>query len=141
MKFNLKKYDNDLEDKEINIPDEELNGLMKGLGVSKEEAIEIYLTDEGYVNNDEQDELTQKAKENRVTATIHQARAEGKKKRTVERKPDPDKENLIEWIAEFLKGNVSVEGLEITNIGKIIEFEYNGENYKLDLIRKRKSKK
>lgn len=141
MKFNLKNYDNSLEDKEINIPDKELEKLMKSLDISESEAIEIYLTDEGYVNNDEQDELTQKAKESRITATIHEARADGKKKRVVERKEDPTKEGLIKYLAGAITMYEGAAAVNIVNVGKIIEFELDGDSYKLDLIRRRKPKK
>ena len=141
MKFNLNDYDRDMENKIINIPDEELNTLMKTLDIDKNEAIEIWLTDEGYVNNEEQDALDKKAKDNRITATIHQAKSEiPREKRKVERKEDPDKENLIAWLAQFLEGTVSVENLKITNIGKLIEFSYLGNDYKLDLVKRRKPK-
>ena len=46
----------------------------------------------------------------------------------------------MDWIANFLKDNVSVENLEITNKGKLIEFEYLGNKYKLDLVKRRPAK-
>lgn len=141
MKFNLNDYDRDMENKIITIPDEELTKLMTTLDIDKSEAIEIWLTDEGYISNEEQDALDKKAKDNRITATIHQAKSEtAREKRKVERKEDPDKENLISWLAQFLNDNVSVENLKVTNIGKLIEFEYLGNAYKLDLVKRRKPK-
>ena len=59
--------------KNINIPDAELEKSMKILGLTKEEAIEMWLEDEGYLDNEEQAELEQKAKDNKITATIHGA--------------------------------------------------------------------
>ena len=66
----------------INIPDAELEKSMKILGMTKEEAIEMWLEDEGYLDNEEQAELEQKAKENKITATIHGASATEKKKQS-----------------------------------------------------------
>ena len=71
-----------LNGKSINIPDAELEKSMKILGMTKEEAIEMWLEDEGYLDNEEQAELEQKAKENKITATIHGASATEKKKQS-----------------------------------------------------------
>ena len=134
MKYNFER-------KIINIPDEEIKNNMKHLDVSEEEAIEIWLEDNDYIENEEQEALCKKAKENRVTATIHQAKADGveKKKRVVERKENPTKEGIVSLLAQTLKDN-GYENVQITNIGKIIEFNANGETFKLDLIQRRKQK-
>ena len=123
----------------IKIPREEIERTMKGLGCSEDDACWIWCEDNGKIDNEEQNELDKKAKESRITATIHQARAETTKERKkVERKPDETKESIISTLAETLQG--IVENVQITNIGKIIEFDLKGEHYKLDLIRQRKPK-
>ena len=124
--------------KEITIPDKEIDKLVNGLDLSIEEAIQTYLEDNEYEINEQVEEMTQKAKTNRITASIHKARKETTVKREVKRKEDPDKEMIIKKLSEFLKG--FVETVEVTNIGKIIEFDLNGEHYKLDLIKQRKKK-
>lgn len=132
------KYELD-EDVFVNIPREEIERTMKGLGCSEDDACWIWCEDNGKIDNEEQNELDKKAKESRITATIHQARAETTKERKkVERKPDETKESIIATLAETLQG--IVENVQITNIGKIIEFDLKGEHYKLDLIRQRKPK-
>ena len=60
-----------LNGKNINIPDADIERSMKSLELTKEEAIQVWLEDEGYLENEEQEELERKAKENRITATIH----------------------------------------------------------------------
>ena len=72
MRYNFKG-------KSINIPDAEIEKSIKILGITKEEAIEMWLEDEGYLDNEEQAELEEKAKANKITATIHGASAEKKK--------------------------------------------------------------
>ena len=85
------KYD--FNGKTINIPDAELEKSMKLLGLSKEEAIEMYLEDEGYLENEEVEELTKKAKANKIN---HEAKADKPRKAVKrERKPDVEKENII----------------------------------------------
>ena len=124
--------------KTIRIPDDELAKNMKVLNLSKEEAIEMYLEDEGYLENEEVEALTKKAKDNK--AVVHDAKADKPRKRVKrERKPDEEKENLIEILANCLK-NAGFEA-EITNKSKIIEFSVGENHYKLDLIKKRPPKK
>lgn len=125
--------------KEINISDKEIDKLVDALGISVDEAIQTILEDNGYEVNEEVERLTKQAKDNKITATIHGAQ-KVRNKRGVVRKEDPDKENLVDWIANFLRENVSVENLEITNKGKLIEFEYLGNKYKLDLVKRRPAK-
>ena len=125
--------------KKVKIPQDNLDRLMKGLQVDQESAIEIYLEDEGYLENEEQIALDKKAKENRITATIHQAsKGEKRERKKVERKADETKESLIKALAETLES--LVDNVQVVNIGKIIEFDLKGEHYKLDLIRQRKPK-
>lgn len=124
----------------VKIPREEIERTMKGLGCSEDDACWIWCEDNGKIDNDEQNELDKKAKESRITATIHQARAETTKERKKpERKPDETKESLIAGLAEYLAE--IVENVKVVNIGKLIEFDLKGEHYKLDLIRQRKPKK
>lgn len=128
--------------KMLNIPDAEIERSMKVLKLTKEEAIEMWLDDEGYTEDEEQMALTQKAKENRITATVHSAKADTpKEKKTVkrERKEDPEKEMIIQKIAEILPD--FAEKVKITNVGKLISFSIGENDYEIDLKRKRKPKK
>lgn len=127
--------------KVVNVPMEEVNKSMRLLKLSKDEAIQMWLEDEGYMENEEQEALERKAKENRITATIHQAKAEYKEKTQRERvkKDDPTKEGIIKAISEMLP-SVGAVDIEVVNIGKIITFQIGEDKYKLDLIRNRKPK-
>ena len=132
----MKYLDYKLENgKEIKIPEATLDNLVKTLKISPEEALHVYLEDEGYEINEEQEALTQKAKENRITATIHKAEGKTREKRKVERRANPDKEELIAGLAEYLAGVAA--DVQVTNIGKIIEFKFNDKSFKLDLIERR----
>lgn len=124
--------------KEINIDENVLLKSMSAFDISREEAIQLYLEDNDYEENEEVEELTKKAKDNKITATIHQAKGKEGKKREVKRKEDPDKEWLISQLADTL-GKLGLD-YQVTNIGKIIEFSYNDQKYKIDLIRQRKGK-
>ena len=128
-----------LNGKNIRIPDAEIDKNSRLLGITREEAIQMYLEDEGYVENEQTayvEELTKKAKEAKIS---HDAKSEKPRKQTKrERKPDEEKENLIEILANALVA----EGFEakVTNKSKIIEFNVGDNHYKLDLIKQRPPK-
>ena len=122
--------------KNLKIPDDFIEKSVKALEITKEEAIQMWLEDEGYETNETVVELTEKAKVNKVS---REAKSEKPRKMTKrERKPDEEKEKLIEILASYLKN----EGFspEITNKSKIIEFNVGENHYKLDLIKQRPPK-
>ena len=130
------EYDNG---KFARIPLDEIERIMRLPNVkTQDDACWIWCEDNGKVVNEEQEELCRKAKENKTTATIHQAREKQPTKRKVERKADETKESIIKALAEMLE--TMVDNVQVTNIGKIIEFDLKDEHYKLDLIRQRKPK-
>ena len=123
---------------------EEIERYMSIDGVKTEDdACWIWCEDnpkQSGIINEEQEELDKKAKDNRITATIHQARAENVvERKKPERKPDETKDSLVERLASFLKD--IVDNVQITKVGKLIEFDIKDEHFKLDLIRQRKPKK
>ena len=125
--------------KKVNVPDEELDKLVDQLDISLSEAIELWLTDNDLETNEEQEELDKKAKASRITATIHEAKAEKpKKERKVVRKEDATKENIIKALAEKLEELAT--DVKIENVGKLITFKLGEDTFKLDLIRQRKPK-
>ena len=127
--------------KVVNIPTAEIQRNMALLKISRDEAVDLWLYDNEYIGNEEADALTNKAKENRITATIHQAKAEYKQKTQRERvkKDDPTKEGIIKAVAEMLP-SLNAENIEIVNAGKLITFTIGVDKYKLDLIRQRPPK-
>ena len=130
-----------LNGKNIKIPDEEIKKNMEILDLSEEEAIQLYLEDEGYLENKEVAELTKKAKDSGIMSTIHGAKSDKPKAKVErERKENPTKERIIAEIGKFLCQLDGISGVNITNIGKIIEFKCENKHFKLDLIQKREKK-
>lgn len=128
-------------DKKIKIPDEIIKKNMEILDLSEDEAIQLYLEDEGYLENEEVAELTKKAKDSGIMSTIHGAKADKPKVKVErERKENPTKERIIAEIGKFLCQLDGISGVNIINIGKIIEFECENKHFKLDLIQKREKK-
>lgn len=128
------------ENKVINIPDKDIQNLMQNLQISENEAVYTWLVDEEIITDATVEELTKKAKENRITATVHQAKEEKQKKeRKRVKKENPEKSAIIKAVAELLTS--LADNVTITNETKIIEFNIKDNQYKLDLICKRKPKK
>lgn len=127
--------------KVVNIPTHELERNMRLLKISRDEALELWLFDNEYIDNDEEKALTAKAKENRITATIHQAKAEYKQKTQRERvvKEDKVKESIVQAIADLLPSLDATE-VNIEKKGKLITFKVGEDTFKVDLIRQRPPK-
>ena len=127
-----------LNGKNIRIPNKEIDKNAAILGITRDEAIQMYLEDEGYLTNEYVEELTAKAKAAKIS---HDAKSEKPRKnagKPRERKPDEEKEYLIKLLEDALNN----EGIAATaiNKSKLIQFELNGNHYKVDLIRQRPPK-
>lgn len=133
--------------KNIKIPDNEIEKNMRILEISKDEAVQMYLEDEGYLTNETVEELTKKAKEN-GTAKVKAKSTKARKPVKRERKPDEEKELIIDILANTLIEkseekviNIDINSVKVLNKSKIIEFSIENNHYKLDLIKKRPPKK
>ena len=126
--------------KTVNIPDKEIEQSMKALDLTREEAIEMYLEDEGYLDNDEQIELNEKAKKVKID---HQASAidktEKKEKKVREVKVSDEKQSLFAEIVANLAENG--RNYQILKENKLISVQIGEKIFKVDLIEQRKSKK
>lgn len=123
-------------DRNIRIPDNYLEKNMRILQITREEAIKQYLEDEGYLTNEEQETLVEKTKGMKLNTGA--ASGKPRKKVSRERKPDEEKEKIIEIVKIALE-NAGFQP-KVTNKSKIIEFSIEENQYKLDLIKKRPPK-
>lgn len=124
--------------KVVQVPDEEIYKNMRLLNLTRQEAVDMWLSDNDYIECPEADELTAKAKENKVS---HNARAESKPKTQRERvvKEDKVKEDIIQAVAELLP-TLNATNVVIEKKGKLITFEVGADKFKFDLIRQRPPK-
>lgn len=129
----------------INIPDEFIRKNRAALGISTQEAILLYLSDEGYITNEVVEALTQKAKEGKVGVRG----AANKKRKAPVRKEDPTKRAIIDSIYQFImSGEIDkklmfdreIAPVEITNPERIISFSIGKDKYELTLSKKRPPK-
>lgn len=120
--------------KTIRIPDKEIAQSMKILGLTKEEAVQMWLEDNGHEENAEQTALDEKAKANRVTATVHKAKGEAKERKPRERKPNEEKQALIRAICASIDEDISIaESVEIINPERQIDFHVGANHYSVTL--------
>lgn len=129
----------ELGEKGIHIPQKEIDNLMKTLELTEQEAIETWLDDNDYTTNEQVEELTKKAKANGTTKIGARVNLENKKVER-ERKANSTKALIIEELTEKLKQIDGISQLKVENKEKLITFSLNGNDYKIDLIQKRKSK-
>ena len=126
--------------KMLNIPKKEIEKAMKLLDLSQEDAILMWLEDEGYLENEEQNHLCEVAKMNKITQNIHQAGERGRKSsqkpKTV--KVSAEKTELFAEILQNLQENH--QNVEVLKENKLIQVEINGKVFKIDLIEQRKPK-
>lgn len=125
-----------LNGKTIRIPDAEIEKSMKLLKLSHDEAVQMWLEDEGYLENEVVEELTAKAKENKVG---HDAKADKPRKKTERvRKVDEEKKYLLNLLISAINTENCVD-----TIKNEAEFSFTfGENsYSVKLIKHRPPKK
>ena len=121
--------------KEINIPDAEIEKNMKVLEISKKEAIEMWLDDNDYTENEVVEELTAKAK----TVKRYEKADKPRKATTKERKVDEEKKRLL----DLCRVPIEEAGGIVTNVKNEAEFSFTfGDNcYTVKLVKHRPPKK
>ena len=126
--------------KKINIPDKEIEYSIKKYSLTKQEAIQMWLEDEGYLENEEQEELEKKAKENKIkhNATSTQPRKKPTKPKTVHISDEKKSLFNILWTAIFNQYNTNAK---IEKENKLILVTIGDKTFKIDIIEQRKVKK
>ena len=124
--------------KQVKIATSWVEKTTKLLDTDTEDVLLMWLEDNDYLENEEQEELDKTAKANKVKLV---ATDKAKKKTPRERvaKPQPEKEFLISLLAKALE-NEDISDLKVENKTKLITFSYKNHDYKLDLVQKRPPK-
>ena len=125
-------------DKVVKVSNAWVEKTMEILNTSAEDVMLMWLEDNGYLVNEEQQELDHMAKGKVKVAASAKPKAKTPRERT--QKPQPEKEYIIGLIAEFLEDITDISNINIENKTKLITFTYKNEDYKLDLVQKRKKK-
>lgn len=125
-------------DKVVKVSKKWVDNTMATLDTDMEDVLLMYLEDNDYLVNEEQQELDHMAKGKVKVAASAKPKAKTPRERT--QKPQPEKEYIIGVIAEFLEDITDISNINIENKTKLITFSYKNEDYKLDLVQKRKKK-
>ena len=120
-----------------------LENMCNILDIDMDEAVLTWLEDEGYLENEEQEELCAAAKENKSLAAARKGIRDGaKEKKKVVRtvKENPTKEMIIAEINKCIAALDGATNVVVENKTKIILFKLEDKEFKIDLIEKRKKK-
>lgn len=123
----------------VNVPNDEVSKLQKALSLTRSEAVELWLYDNDYTDNAEAEELTAKAKENKIQHKAKSTEVKPKTQRERVVKEDKVKEDIIQAVADMLP-NLNAENVVIEKKGKLITFTVRQDKFKFDLIRQRPPK-
>ena len=128
--------------KKVNIPDKELEKSMEKLELSLEDAIDLWLADNDYEIDEEQEELDEKAKKVKIQhdATMDKTREKSAKPRTV--KTSDAKKEVFYQFSEFLKRfcEENPACYSILTENKMFQLKFGGEIFKIDIIQQRHKK-
>lgn len=134
MKYTFTKADGSK--KTVEIADEWLAKTRRALNISSSEAINLWLCDNDYITDEEQQALNQKA-----TAANAGMRVQAKERKKPTRKPDDLKRMLIAGLAKYMsEAYDEVKNVEVTNIERMIAFSIGDDQYEITLTKKRKPK-
>ena len=126
--------------KKLRINESELEKISKTLDLTKEEAIEVWLDDNGYTKNEEQIALDNKASAVKINHHAKAINTKPKEKKPKNYKEDFEKISIINNIYAFLSGK-GYENVKIEHKAEIITFKCGTDTFKIDLIRTRLKKK
>lgn len=136
--FNGNRYQVYLKnDKKVNIDSKWVDTACQKLDIDVDTALEMWLEDNDYLKNEEQNELDSQAKQNKVKLDTDKKE---RKKVVRERKPNVNKIDIITLIDEFLHELQDFTDVKVENVSKIITFKYKNKEFKLDLTEKRTKK-
>lgn len=122
--------------KNVKVAKKWVDTACQKLDIDVDSALEMWLEDNNYLENEEQNELDKKAKENKIK--LGATEKTERKKVIRERKPNIVKENIIKNLESCVKSFAT--DVKVENVGKIITFSYENKQFKLDLTEKRVKK-
>lgn len=125
-------------DKKVKVAKSYIDKNMKNLELDLEETLLMYLEDNDYIINKEQEELDKKAKGIvKTIATKETPKKKTQKERT--QKDNPTKELIIQTVVNALQ-TLGVNDLNVENKAKLVTFTLDNKDFKIDLVEKRKPK-
>jgi hypothetical protein len=124
--------------KSVVIPDAEIDKLVSSLEISQQEAIELWLCDNGYDEDEEQEKLDETAKKVHIMKDITPKTAKKERKHVVKAVSD-EKKTLFSEILSNLQYDYD-EDVEVLNENKLISVKIGDKTFKIDVIEQRQPK-
>ena len=128
--------------KTVNIPNSEVEHYMKKLELSQDDAIHLWLSDNDYEVDEEQNEMDEKAKKVRIQHdVVTKDRKKSEKPRNI--KVSDAKKELFARLSQFLTDFATENDANCTILteNKLFQVDFMGETFKVDIIQQRKPKK
>lgn len=126
--------------KTITIPDKDIEKSMKALELTHEEAVQMWLEDNDYEVNEEQEELDAKAKKVKIQHGASAIDKQNKEKKERVVKVSDEKQLIFSQIHEVLTDFYG-ENVEIVKENKLLTVKVGTKTFKVDLIEQRPPKK
>lgn len=133
MKYTLKNG------RSVVIPDKEIDKLVQSLEISIEDAVDLWLDDNGYEVNEIAKELDEKASKVHIDRDVTQKTSKKERKKPEIKTSDEKKELFSEILSDLedvYRGNVTV-----LNENKLISVKIGDKTFKIDIIQCRPQKK
>ena len=124
--------------KNIVIPDSEIDKLVDSLEISQQEAIDLWLADNGYEEDEEQNELDEKASKVQISKEVAPKKS-SKPRKPIEKKVSDEKKELFSEILSDLE-DVYKGKVKVLNENKLISVQIGDKCFKIDVIEQRKPK-
>lgn len=126
----------------------EVRKLMETLDITQQEAIELLEFDKGDVENEEVEQLTEKAKKvetpvkrgRKPKTDVEKTGMAGVTQQTRKKKENPTKKSIIAALSKVVAELEDVSEIDIKNPEKTIYFKIGEETFEIDLKMKRKPK-
>lgn len=126
-------------DKVVKVSTKWVHDTCARLETDIEDVLLMYLEDNGYLENDAQNDLDQSAKGSvKLVAKTEKPKKKTQRERVV--KENPTKELIISKLTSALQEIDNISNVNVENKAKLITFTLNNEDFKLDLVQKRKEK-
>lgn len=124
-------------EKSVRIPDETIKKYMEKLSLAEDEAIALYLEEEGYQVNTEYEEFDKRAKQVKIPKGAKaETPSKPRKPRTV--KISDEKQELFTFVQNALIAEYSADNVKVVKENKLFTIAIGDKVFKIDLIEQRK---
>lgn len=121
-------------EKGINIPDETIKKYQEFFDMDEQDAIQLFLEEEGYAENNELEKLEKKAENIQPVKARKSAPKKEVDRKSKDKNENTPKKRIMNSLIEVL--NSVGENIEIINPEKLVQFDFEGLRYEIDLKKK-----